>query len=107
MPGGGYLLSMLRMILSSLLLAGRIHLGACAAGSADGQAPINTSTPRSPPATGRAASGSDSTTWLVSDTAAKTAQLSITVTRPAGAESALLNGHRRGAARVIVPVGWT
>jgi hypothetical protein len=50
---------------------------------------------------------SDSIPWLVSDSSAKSAELSIEVTRPRGAESALLNGYRRGVARVIIPRGWT
>jgi hypothetical protein len=50
---------------------------------------------------------SDSIAWLVADSAAKAAELTIEVTRPPEAESALLNGYRRGQARVIVPRGWT
>ncbi len=45
--------------------------------------------------------------WVVSDSATKTATLTLEVTRPAGSPSALINGYRGGQARVVVPVGWT
>jgi hypothetical protein len=45
--------------------------------------------------------------WLVVDSASRTATISLEVTRPPRAPSALLNGHRAGEARVIVPLGWT
>jgi plastocyanin len=41
------------------------------------------------------------------DSAAGTVTLSLEVTAPAGAPSALINGYRAGEARVVVPVGWT
>jgi hypothetical protein len=53
------------------------------------------------------APSSDSIPWLLADSGAKTAELSIEVSRPAAAASALLNGYRRGEARVIIPLGWT
>jgi hypothetical protein len=45
--------------------------------------------------------------WLVGDSAARRVQLSLTVTRPAGAASALINGQRQGGVQVVVPVGWS
>jgi Sulfocyanin (SoxE) domain len=45
--------------------------------------------------------------WVVSDSAIRTATVSLEVTRPADAPSALINGFRAGGARVIVPRGWT
>jgi sulfocyanin SoxE-like protein len=45
--------------------------------------------------------------WLTLDPANKTATLTLEVTSRAGATSALLNGYRNGAARIVVPVGWT
>jgi hypothetical protein len=49
----------------------------------------------------------DSITWLRSDSSAKKVELSLEVTRPPGASSALLNGYRAGEVRVVVPLGWT
>src|SRR5687767_8690515 len=48
-----------------------------------------------------------SAAWLEVDSAARTATLSLEVTAPPGAPSALINGSRGGEARVIVPLGWT
>jgi sulfocyanin SoxE-like protein len=45
--------------------------------------------------------------WLVSDTAARTVNLNLTVTAPAGSPSALINGFRDGAVQVVVPLNWT
>ena len=49
----------------------------------------------------------DSLSWLVADSATKTVGLTLVVTRPAGAASALINGYRAGKVRIIVPVDWT
>jgi hypothetical protein len=49
----------------------------------------------------------DSVGWLVSDSSARTAELTLEVTRPPGSPSALLNGYRDGKVRVTVPLGWT
>jgi hypothetical protein len=49
----------------------------------------------------------DSTAWLAVDSAARTARLTLEVTRPAGAPSALINGYRAGEAQIVVPVAWT
>ena len=61
-------------------------------------APRVTATPGSP---------ADSFAWLVADSAARTVTLDLQVTAPAGAASAVINGHRSGELRIIVPVGWT
>jgi hypothetical protein len=45
--------------------------------------------------------------WIESDRAARSVRLSLEVTRPAGAPSALINGHREGAVQVVVPLSWT
>ncbi|HEY5939295.1 MAG TPA: sulfocyanin-like copper-binding protein, partial [Gemmatimonadales bacterium] len=45
--------------------------------------------------------------WMVVDSAARAVTLSLEVTAPPGAPSALINGHRAGEARVVVPLGWT
>jgi hypothetical protein len=47
------------------------------------------------------------TTWLVADSATRTARLTLEVTAPAGAPSALINGHRAGEVQVVVPLNWT
>jgi hypothetical protein len=45
--------------------------------------------------------------WLAVDSVARTATLSLEVTAPEGAQSALINGFRAGEAQVVVPLGWT
>lgn len=45
--------------------------------------------------------------WVVADTATHTAALTLEVTAPPEAPSALLNGYREGEAQVVVPLGWT
>lgn len=45
--------------------------------------------------------------WLVADTAARTAKLKLEVTAPSNSPSAVINGFRAGAARIVVPVSWT
>ena len=77
---------------------------ACAGG---GQSTSAATPPDPPAATSPPTSSADSLNWLVSDSAAKTATLTLEVTRPAGSPSTLINGHRAGQAQVIVPLGWT
>jgi hypothetical protein len=45
--------------------------------------------------------------WVVADSAARTASLTLEVTAPAGSPSALLNGYREGGVQVVVPLRWT
>ncbi len=45
--------------------------------------------------------------WISGDSASRTVSLSLEVTAPAGAESALINGHRAGEVRIVVPLDWT
>jgi hypothetical protein len=45
--------------------------------------------------------------WISSDSAARTVSIRLEVTRPAGSESALLNGQRAGRAQIVVPLNWT
>jgi hypothetical protein len=45
--------------------------------------------------------------WVVADTAARTATITLEVTAPAGAPSALLNGFREGGVQIVVPLRWT
>jgi plastocyanin len=63
------------------------------------------STPAPPPVT--QATAPSSPDWLTIDSATKTATLTLEVTRPPDAPSALINGYRNGQARIVVPVGWT
>lgn len=91
---------------ASLLLTLALPFG-CAGGR-------QSSPVQSPPADAPAAPAattpplsSDSLSWVVADSATKTATLTLEVTRPAGSPSAVINGYRAGQARVIVPLGWT
>ena len=43
----------------------------------------------------------------MADTAAKTVNLTLVVTTPAGAPSGLINGYRDGAIQIVVPLNWT
>jgi hypothetical protein len=45
--------------------------------------------------------------WLVADTGARTVTLSLDVTAPPGAPSALIAGHRAGELEIVVPLNWT
>src|SRR5688500_11328041 len=54
-----------------------------------------------------AASAQAAAPWVSADSAARTARLALEVTRPSGAPSALINGHREGGVQVVVPLGWT
>lgn len=92
----------------ALLVTASTTLVACA-----GKGQSTAAAPRSPAAvppdtTASAAPPAPSSTgWLASDSAARTATLSLEVTRPSGAPSALINGLRAGEARITVPLGWT
>jgi len=65
--------------------------------------------PAAAPATQRpeASDTADSPSWLAVDSAGRVVTLSLEVTAPAGAPSALINGYRAGEARIVVPLGWT
>lgn len=82
------------------LASGWMLLGACPAQGQSTQA----AAPALPPSS---AAATDTTRWLQADSAARTVALSLTVTRPPGAASALINGFRAGQSQVIVPFGWT
>ena len=97
----------MRAMWSAMILAG---IAGCAGGSSNASVPPSADTaPAAPPVavSSDTAPRPDSISWLVSDSAARTAVLTLEVTRPASASSALINGYRAGKARVIVPVGWT
>jgi len=69
--------------------------------------------PAQPPAAAPVAQGPgasdtpDSPPWLVVDSAGRGVMVTLEVTAPAGAPSALINGYRAGEARIVVPLGWT
>jgi hypothetical protein len=60
-----------------------------------------------PPCRALAQSPGADVSWISSDSASRTVSIRLEVTRPAGAESALLNGQRAGRAQVVVPLNWT
>lgn len=45
--------------------------------------------------------------WITVDAAARTATLTLGVSRPGGAPSARINGEHDGSLQVVVPRGWT
>ena len=91
-------------------LTALITLAGCAG---QGQASQADTAPRPAPASTAPAPSSPTATaesspsWLTVDSAARTVTLTLEVTAPPGAASALLNGYRTGEARIIVPLGWT
>jgi hypothetical protein len=98
------------------LVAGLITIVACAGGSQSqpaGQAPAGAAPlERAPEDTldpsASVAPARQASDWLGSDSAARTATITLEVTSGgSAAPSALLNGYRSGEARVIVPLRWT
>jgi Sulfocyanin (SoxE) domain len=73
--------------------------------SASEAAPADTTSPPAPTQSAAAAQP-DSTQWVVSDSATRTVTLTLEVSRPAGAPSALISGYRAGKAQVVVPLRW-
>jgi sulfocyanin SoxE-like protein len=63
--------------------------------------------PEAPVAQGPEGGDTAAPPWLVVDSAARVVTLTLEVTAPAGAPSALINGYRAGGARIVVPLGWT
>ncbi|HWN18080.1 MAG TPA: sulfocyanin-like copper-binding protein [Gemmatimonadales bacterium] len=63
------------------------------------------SSPAAAPAT--PADTAASPPWIVVDSAARVVTLSLEVTAPPEAPSALINSYRAGEARIVVPLGWT
>ncbi len=59
------------------------------------------------PLSAQSAEGPEPASWLVADSAARTATITLEVTAPAGSPSALLNGSREGGAQIVVPLRWT
>jgi hypothetical protein len=45
--------------------------------------------------------------WVIADSAARTASITLEVTAPAGSPSARLNGYREGGVQIVVPLRWT
>jgi hypothetical protein len=45
--------------------------------------------------------------WVIADSAARTVNIALEVTAPAGSPSALLNGFREGGVQIVVPFRWT
>ena len=89
------------------MAAGMVALVACAGGSQSRPATQAPARSAVAPAPAAAPSRPAATDWLVTDSAGRTATISLEVTPAQGAPSALLNGYRAGEARVIVPRGWT
>jgi hypothetical protein len=73
------------------------------------QAPSTEPAPVSSPAPAAAtpAPRTSSLDWLSIDSANKIATVTLEITAPPNAGSALIDGYRNGEARIVVPVGWT
>jgi hypothetical protein len=90
------------------MVAGLATLLACAGGSQTTPAPQTPARNQAAAPSASAAPASLSpSSWLVIDSASRTATITLETTMPAGAPSALINGYRAGQARVTVPRGWT
>jgi hypothetical protein len=70
-------------------------------------APVPDSTVTPAPTVAVSPPAASSPDWLVVDSASRTATLTLEVTAPASAPSALINGYRAGEARIVLPLGWT
>lgn len=87
-------------------------LTAAVACSGRGRTAVIEPAPAQPPAAAPAAQEPgagdtpDSPSWLVLDSTAHRVLLTLEVTAPAGAPSALIGGYRAGEARIVVPLGW-
>ena len=78
-------------------------------GQAAASRPVVADPPRKVAAAPAAETGDTaaSPSWLTVDSVAKTATVTLEVTAPPGAPSALINGYRAGEVRILVPLGWT
>jgi Sulfocyanin (SoxE) domain len=92
---------------AELLMTLLLPFGCAGRGQSTSAATPAADPPAAPAATSPATSSADSLSWLVADSATRTATLTLEVTRPAGSPSALINGYRAGQAQVVVPLGWT
>ena len=97
-----------RVVQHALLTATLAVVIACSGRSQNASsASAPSAAPIAQPATTDSASAAADTSWIKSDSAARTVTLSLVVTQPAGSPSALINGYRSGQARIEVPVRWT
>jgi hypothetical protein len=89
-------------------LLGDVAFLAMLAGCAARRQSTPSTAPPLPPAPAPTAPGAPSAAeWLSVDSVGRTATLSLEVTALPGAPSALINGHRAGEARIVVPLDWT
>lgn len=96
-------------VVQQTLLTATLAAGIACSGKSQNasSAPPPTAAPISRPATTDSAPAAADTSWIKSDSAARTVTLSLVVTQPTGSPSALINGYRSGQARIEVPVRWT
>jgi hypothetical protein len=83
-------------------------LAAVALAAACASAQTSASAAQAPPASAAPApaAADSSVAWLVADDAGKTVTVALQVTRAADG-AALINGHRKGELRIVVPLNWT
>jgi hypothetical protein len=93
------------LLLSLSACAGRTESPAAAAATPAASAPAAPAASPSAPAPDSAPASSPD--WLAVDSAGKTVTLTLATSARSGASSALINEYRNGAARIVVPVGWT
>ena len=92
-------------LLGTALLGGM----ACAGRSQSSPPPARSNPPpaAAAPAGTPVPAGAADSTWLKSDSTGRSVSLTLVVAKPSGGPSALLNGHRSGDARIVVPLRWT
>jgi hypothetical protein len=93
------------MVLGALAV-GPLTAVALAAACASAQTPAPAA--QAPPASAAPApaAADSSVAWLVADDAGKTVTVALQVTRAADG-AVLINGHRKGELRIVVPLNWT
>lgn len=86
----------------------RLALLFLALGAGAACASAQTSAPAAPPpSTPTPLARSQSPDWLVADSAARTVTVALRVAPAPDGGAALINGHRNGELRIVVPLNWT
>lgn len=104
---------MIQLLPSYHITSAAAALSLAMACSGRGQAAASDPIPPEPPAVEAAtpaavaADTAAEPSWMTVDSVARVVALSLEITAPPGAPSALINGYRTGEARIVAPLGWT